>query len=426
MLRKLGIFERAMIIANKHGPFHIVSVLRLENAPSPASLENALREMQRQQPLLRACIIEKGKTSYFEALGSHEFPFKVIERTNPNQWREIAEKEMAYRHDHATGPLFRAVYIYSDDGYGEFILNIHHAIMDAASGMKLLDKILRLSAGETAERPPSEISPVLEGEFPPQHRGLRRVFNTGRYALSQMGDMIRFAWQTRGKRIPPVRLGGRGHTSSLILPDDLINVLARQGRKKGITLNSLLSAAQVIAVNRHLYDGQPVPMQTFIFPDLRPYLNPPIGAEKLANYISIMRFTLDISGESDLWQTAHQLQSQVYRALKSGEKFSASLMSETLLKAFTTLKAMRFGASALNYGSNVPLRSQYGEIKLVGLHGFVSAYDLGPEMSSQARLFNDEVWWDFIYLDTDMDTDVAEKIIAEIKLILENASQSHV
>jgi NRPS condensation-like uncharacterized protein len=422
MLRKLGIFDRAMIIANKHAPFNIVSVLRLENPPSPTRLKNALQEIQRQQPLLQARIIEKD----FEALEEHGFPFKVIERTSPNQWREIAEEEMAYRYDHTTGPLFRAIYVYSDDGYGELILNAHHTIMDAASGMKLLDKILRLSAGEAAERPPIELAPVLEEKFPPQHHGLRRVFNTGRYALAQTGDMMRFAWQTRGKRIPPVRLGGRGYTSSLILPGDLVNRLARQGRKKGITLNSLLNAAQVIAVNRHLYNGQPVPMQTFIFPDLRPYLDPPTGTENLANYISMMRFTLNISSESDLWQTAHQLQSQVYRALKSGEKFSASLMSETLLRAFTTLKAMRFGAAALNYASNVPLRNQYGEIKLVGLHGFVSAYDLWPEMSSQARLFNDEVWWDFIYLDTDMDADLAEKVIAEIKLILESASQSHV
>jgi hypothetical protein len=101
-------------------------------------------------------------------------------------------------------------------------------------------------------------------------------------------------------------------------------------------------------------------------------------------------------------------------------------MSEPLLKMFTKMKAMRFGATALNFNSNVPLKTQYGAIKLVGLHGFVSGYDLGPEIASQARLFNDQVWWDFVYLDTDMDAALAEKIICEVKSILENAVQGFV
>jgi hypothetical protein len=44
-------------------------------------------------------------------------------------------------------------------------------------------------------------------------------------------------------------------------------------------------------------------------------------------------------------------------------------------------------------------------------------------MASQARLFNNQIWWDFIYLDTDMDAEMAGKIIAEVKAILEEADR---
>lgn len=418
MIRKLGIFERAMLIANKHAPFNIVSVLRMENAPAPASVENALKLLQKRQPFLHARI-QDGK---FEALTDAPLPFTVIERNHAQQWREFAEAEMSHPHDHETGPLFRAIYLYGD-GCGELVLNVHHTIMDAASGMNLLDEFLKLCAGEMTEHTPLQIAPALEDRFPPSHQGMRQIPTMTKYAISQIAETARFVWRTRGKRTPPVQLGGKGQIATLILPEDLVDTLSYQGRKNGITLNSILNTALVLAVNRYLYEGKALPMQTFAFADLRPYTQPPTGAEQLANYISMMQFTLDVSGKMDFWDLTKTLHEKIYHALKSGDKFSAALMSESLLKMFTRMKAMRFGATALNYSGNVPLKTQYGEIKLVGVHGFVSGYDLGPEMASQARLFNDEVWWDFIYLDTDMDADLVESILAEIKSILENASQ---
>jgi len=419
MIRKLGIFERAMLISNQHAPFVIVSVLSMENAPLPNVVKSALEQLQKRQPFLRACIVN----GRFEALPSLGFPFTIIERTSPDQWREIAEQEMAFCYDHATGPLFRATYIYKD-GYGDLVLNVHHAIMDAASGMNLLDEFLSLCAGEMTDLPALEPALAMEEIFPAAYRGLRRVFNLTSYALAQISDMLRFMWRTRGKRTPSVHLGGGGHIATLVLPEELIDSLSRRGRKYGVTLNSLLNTALVLAVNRHLYDGQALPMQTFAFANLRPYTKPPTASVPLANYISMMRFTVDVFGEKDFWDLARDLHVKIYRALKQGDKFNASLMSESLLKMFTTMKSMRFGATALNYSGRVPLKTQYSNIRLVGLHGFVSGYDLGPEMASQARLFNDQIWWNFIYLDTDMDADLAGKIIGEVKAILEEAGQS--
>jgi NRPS condensation-like uncharacterized protein len=418
MLRKLGIFERAMLITNQHAPFIIVSVLRMEHAPSPDVVKDALETLQKRQPFLRVRVAD----GRFESLPSLGFPFISIQRTDPDQWRDVTEKEMAFRYDPITGPLFRAIYLYGD-GCGDLILNVHHSIMDAASGMNLLDELLRLCSGEVTNLPTLEPAPALEKRFPPSYQGLRRVFNLGNFALMQMGDMLRFTWRTRGKRTPPVRLGGQGHIATLVLPEELVDSLSHQGRKEGVTLNSLMNAALVLATNRHLYGGEAVPMQTFAFADLRPYTKPPMGPEQLANYISMLRFTMDVSGEKDFWDLARELHAKIYRALKQGDKFSASLMSESLMKMFIALKSMRMGSTALNYSGVVPLKTQYGEIKVVGLHGFVSGLDLGPEMASQARLFNDQIWWDFIYLDTDMDAELAGKIIGEVKAILEEAGR---
>ncbi len=60
-------------------------------------------------------------------------------------------------------------------------------------------------------------------------------------------------------------------------------------------------------------------------------------------------------------------------------------------------------------------------MKVTGIHGFISAYDLGPELSAQALLFNDQLFWDFIYLDADMTRDEAIAITEEIQTILAHA-----
>ena len=62
------------------------------------------------------------------------------------------------------------------------------------------------------------------------------------------------------------------------------------------------------------------------------------------------------------------------------------------------------------------------EIILVdGVHGFVSAYDLGPELSAQAHIFNNQLFLDFVYLDADMTIDEAIAITEEIRTILSHA-----
>ena len=62
MKRELGTFERALIIADKYAPFHSVSVLRLEGAPSPEIVRNALKVLQNHHPFLSARLLqEKGR-----------------------------------------------------------------------------------------------------------------------------------------------------------------------------------------------------------------------------------------------------------------------------------------------------------------------------------------------------------------------------
>jgi hypothetical protein len=79
------------------------------------------------------------------------------------------------------------------------------------------------------------------------------------------------------------------------------------------------------------------------------------------------------------------------------------------------------GSTALNYSGAIPLEPQYGEIKVKALHGFLSGFDLGPEVPAQARLFNNEVLMDFMFLESDMNREMAGNVVREVQATLERA-----
>jgi hypothetical protein len=420
MNRKLGKFETALLLSDLHAPFNIVIALRLSDAPAPESVKQALASLQLRHPFLRSKINPKGHNPVFEPIDPGKFQFETVERVEADQWQGYVRREMAHRFDLISGPLFRVVYLYRQ-GIGDLIMTIHHTIADGVSVLNLIHELLQICSGQAIELIALKPLPAAEDRFPLTHQGIGRLVRTAGYARRQMGAMLGYIWRTRGKRIPPVRSGGQAQIATLVLPEGLVNQLSQVGRSKGITINSMLNTALVLAVNKHLYHGQPVLMRTFSFADVRPYTTPPTAACDLGSYVAMLDYTLDVRPEKGFWDHANRLQRLIAQSLNKGDKYNALLMSLPLVSMLIGMKVMRFGAAALNYNGYVPLSPRYGNLKVTGLHAFVSGMDLGPEMSTQARLFQDQLWWDFTYLDSDMDTQTAGAILEEITAILKSA-----
>ena len=420
-LRNLGVFERALWRSDQHYPFNVVSLLKLEHPPVPEVVQHALGLLQNRHPLLQAGI--RGGT--FVRLSNPLFSFKLTEHPGDMNWLEVVEHEMNTRLNPESG-LFRGSYIYNSS-QADLFLTFHHSIMDSASVVHLFDELLQICSGarysdKTMHPPLLEVAPPVEERFPASFKGLSGLIKTMKYAFAQMADEIRYRWRMRGKRIPSVHLGAHGFPLTLTLPASLVDALSKRCRENRVTLNSLLNASILLAANRLLYAGRLTSMRTFTFADLRPYTIPPTPTEHLANYISMLRYSMDVSGEMDIWEVARSLHDKIYHSLKQGDKFPASIMSESLIKMFVGLKSMRMGNTALNYSGAVPLKTQYGGIKVKALHAFLSGFDLGPEVPAQARLFNNELWMDFMFLESDMDREKAGKVVQEVQAIVERAS----
>jgi len=421
LIRKLGIFEKAAVVSNDYAPFNVVIVLKLGNAPDPEILQAALNQLQSKHQILRAKISEKNNKLWFEVDDQkNQIPLKIIPWDKINTWKSVAEKEMAHSFNKKMPPLIRATYLRRGKD-GDLFLTAHHSIMDGTFGIQLAEELISFCAGFQSEPDNNNIAINPEKILPPSHVGLNKFKNLIRFGVSQFIDEISFWWKNFGKRKPQVHAEGRGKILSLILAEEFVDELAKICRIKGITINSVLNTAQLLAVNRILYKSEQTRMATYSFADLRPYLEPPLSKAQMGSWVTLIRLMIDVHGEQEFWSLAKNLHQQLYRSINQGDKFNSFLTSEALLKVMTGLKSIRFGSSAVNYSGVIPLRNQYGSIKLLGVHGLVSVFDLAPEFSSQARIFNNMLTWDFIYLDSDMDKTTASSILDEIQLILSNA-----
>jgi hypothetical protein len=63
-------------------------------------------------------------------------------------------------------------------------------------------------------------------------------------------------------------------------------------------------------------------------------------------------------------------------------------------------------------------------LRLEEIHAFISNMVLGPEYSALARLWEGRLWWDIVYLDSDMDRAVAATVAETILDLLRTAGRA--
>jgi hypothetical protein len=311
----------------------------------------------------------------------------------------------------------------------DLILSFHHSIIDGVGAAHLLRELLAswndLANGkQPAEREPLPMTAPVEELFPSDFKGLagkRRVLG---FFLRQMADEVGYRRQTRGRRKPPVHESGRCRVLCRDHGGDELEALVRAARRRRITLNSALNAAVLLAVQNRLYDGRAGALRNFNFALLRRYLDPPLPDEHLGSYHVMLRYTVPIEEGHGFWELAQRFNDQVYRANSRGDKYCSLLMSAGLMRMILRQRSMRMGSTALAYTGPTSIGPRIGSIEIAELHAFVSNLVLGPEYAAQARLFGDRLWWDVIYLDSDMDGTTAGAIADETIERLHDAARA--
>jgi Condensation domain len=420
--RKLAGIEQALRFIDDVAPFNIVVVLRIEGNLPAARLRAALDELQNRHPLLQARILAANNEYAFHFGGAGPIPIEICEPAD--SWVAAAEEELHQRFDLVAGPLMRCRYFQNQSG-GHLIIALHHTIVDGASAAHLLSELLSLCACQAAGDAGGS---AQEGRFPSsalypaKYAGTGFVRAAAAFMARQMADEMKFRWRSRGVRKPPIADTGRCHLLPIHFSAKLTAALFEASRRQLITLNSILGAGLMAAVQRQLYPSPRAPLRHITFTDLRPHLRCAVPASELGCHISMFRFTVMVEREGSFWSLARDIQESTLRAARSGERFLSNSMSPKMMKMIVGLKAFRMAATALSYTGPLNLPASHGPFAVTGLHAFTTNFSLGPEYSALVHLFRGALWCDILYLDSDMDSAGAQQIAQDMQAILEEAS----
>ncbi len=430
MERQLGAFESALTFSDRHAPLNVVVVLRLEAGPSPAALRRALDAVQARHPLLRARIRTVAGRYVFGPCRDGAIALRLAERDDGEAWVREAEAELETRLDAGAGVPARCAYLEapaSGPGDCEVLLTFHHAFMDGASAVSLVRELLAAcGAADAGAEPglgePLAPLPAAEDLFPPACQGGRRRARLAGFLLRQLGQEIADRWRARGRWHPPISGPTRNRILSFRLSGAETKALVRRSRRRRLTLHSAFDAALLLAVSRHLYPRQSLPLRHLVFADLRPYLKPPVAAENLGAYFSMLRFCSSIAPESSLWRLAREINARVHAGVRRGEKYLFSLTGAAAMRHLIRSGKERMATTALSYTGAARLAGE-SRFPVKALHAFVSNFRLGPEYTAQVRLHAGRICWDILYLEPELDEDAARRIACEIRNLLTTAEE---
>jgi NRPS condensation-like uncharacterized protein len=425
MKRELGKMETALVITDDFAPLTVAAVLRLSGAPEPERLRAALDELQRRHPLLQARLVRQRRSVSFDGpTGVPEISMTVRSRTSTDQWQEMASAALNRRVDTASGPMLECTYLHdADTGKGDILFAYHHAIMDGTSASALFDELLAMcsvsnaagdittaSTSAAATRTvPSGYPPSVDDLLPASVRGRERMRRLASYMKVQAADEISYQRSIRGRQ-PAVASADRCVVATRSLDVDETNRMISLARRKRLTTNSIVGAALLRATYEHLHDGETVPMRAIAFADLRNDLTPQPSADVLGCYIAMLRHTVTVGPDQDLWSLAQTLQDEIRASVTGHEHLLAAGMAKSLMKMILGVKRMRMADTAVSYAGPVALCERYGDITVDDVHGFVATNRLAPFSSALVQIVGGRLTWDFVFLEADLDEHQREKL----------------
>jgi hypothetical protein len=412
--------ERALLAFSRMSPLNLVVLARLDGPALDDLLPQALAALQDRHPLLRARVAGPSSRPRFDVSprgdspgGPGPIPLRFARGADPDSAAGIAGEEMNTPFDAGRGPLARLACVSGPGPGSDLILTLHHAIADGASTANLVHELLdwcgaRIAGGTTPQLTRTAVPPPLTDVLPPGLRGIRRPPQEFALVARQSREEAAYRLGSRGHR-RPVPPPGRAATRLLSLDRESTASLVDRARRRRLTMTSLLSAALLWQASAVLYQGRPIAMRAIVWVDLRPHLNPPVGAETLGCYVSMLRFVLRVDRARGFPALAAEVQDKIERAAQRGDRIPAALVSAGLARVAVRWPVGRLGTTALSYAAAPVIQPSYGPVGVREVRAFVSNVRLGAELAATSGLAEGTLWCNLLYLDSD----IGEKTAAE-------------
>ncbi len=406
--RPLAATERAVFTTSGLSPLNLVVLVRLDGPALDDVLPDALAALRDRHPLLRARIVGPRGRPRFEvspamAARPGVIPLRLLAAEEPERAFAVAEAEMNTSFDPAAGPLARFTCVRGPGTATDLVLTLHHAIADGTSTAslvhELLDQCRARLAGEVPARPaagplPARVSDLL----PAGMRGLRGKGKMLALLARECADEISVRLGSRSRPVPPP---GRAVALPVEMDAGQTTALVDRARRQRLTMTSVLAAGLLWQASAVLYHGRPATMRAVIWVDLRPYLDPPVGADTLGCYISFLRFPIRVDPRRGFTALAGDVQGRIERASRRGDRLTAARISPAMTRLAVRWPVSRLGTVALSHTPAAAMEPEFGPLSVREVRAFVSNNRIGADLAAASGVTRGTLWCDLLYLDSD-------------------------
>lgn len=431
--------ERATLML----PLHVVMVSRIRGHIDLEEMRSTVEKLRSRHALLAVrVIIAEDDIARYTTKNVPPLPFRIIERKTNSQWLDVALEEYKTSFPMETGPLLRFVLIHSEE-VSELIICGHHAICDGISLTYLIRDILR-----HLERPSSDIEslpvpPAVDFETVPNPPKNNPIANT-------VINLINRTWRKKNLHFDfnlmeklhycywKENSGIRQFTWKLSEAETSKLVICC--REKGITVNSLLWAAFLVAQDRVQGSDEAFRNRAGLAISTRDKLKVHVG-ESFGFYASSHRVVLKKYQGKSFWDAARTIHEQLRRSIDSAEPFkmlSATLLYPTLIDSlyfskygFSThrvsnklLKKMMW--DKVNYGcvitnvGRVDIPTAYGALQLEAVYGPLVYSDVNEKTIGVITVGNRATFW-MSYNESVIDSGTATQFREVVQELLREA-----
>jgi len=408
--RALSPFEHVFWRLAQAGSLNVTTVATVDGPLSKATLEQALRSLQRRHPLLRVRVTSDAGLPRFEDKDMSPIPLRAAEGGEDCSVAAVQE-EINDAIDASRGPLVRCTWVREAPNTHHLLLTFHHAIGDGMSGVfmmrDLLESAAELTRSTATKKSELNDATPMDLRLPRHTRGPRGVWNQLRFVAGVTRDDWRLKPPARPVSDDPTPLAERRTTLLCrILEAETVNRLARITREQQTTVHGALSAAIILATVADSADGSAVSVKHRTPVNMRPLLEPCVR-DDVGMFASMAFFRGRVMADDNFWNLARNVRAGIKTQIEQG--VPATLVG-MLPRIYQMIRGDRLSREDLgirwqertpsttgltNLG-RISVDVDVAPFELRKLHFAVSPGALG-DCASTATTYGGRLYWNFVY-----------------------------
>lgn len=322
--RNMGAQEKMDWIFDKASCVNFSTYALVHGEISEEGLRKALECLKRRHPMLNVSLARKGWWgARFEYGQCPEIPLRVISSEDGNDLIPVLESECTERFT-GKGPLARCILFRHSRTHSTLVLTLDHAIADGMSGVfAMRDLMLALGSGDRNGSVLTPLDPAkpVEGYFPKEMLGIRGWMKHAVFLFRTLKNDL-----TAKNVVPcipdeyaPYDACRMCLVTREVAPHNFEKLLSC-AKMNGITINSLLLAAKVLATASLQGITEPSTFAVGYDVDMRKRVTPAIG-DHVGMFLSAIMSSHVAHRETDLIALAKDINKAKEAAMRNCELF---------------------------------------------------------------------------------------------------------